>query len=501
MSFLKINTNVASMNALTNSQINDREIDKSVARLSSGLRINKAADDSSGMAIADSLRSQANALGQAIRNANDAIGIIQIADKAMDEQIKICDTIKTKAIQAAQDGQNQESRTAIQRDINRLVEQLNNIAVQTSFNGMKLLAGSFVNKEFQVGAYSNETVKASIGSTLASKIGGVRLETTATITAASETTLVFQSPTGAAPIQLESVVISYSAGTGLGALAEAINTYSDIIGTRATYNVQSTGETAVEGGGTIRALTINGISIGDIDNTEDNDRNGNLVNAINSFSMLTGVYASIDEQGRLNLTARDGRGIHVTTSAGGTSLGLGGGTSAGAHENYGRLTLVHSNARDINYTATGSLSNKINSAGYQAFVNMEDVIGNFTALQGAAGGAYANAVQSAASGQYLGVGVTTRQGAMITMDVADAALKLLDEIRADLGAVQNQIQVTVDNVSNAQVNVQNSESTIRDLDFGAESANFSKQSILAQSGSFALSQANQIQQNVLRLLQ
>ena len=263
--------------------------------------------------------------------------------------------------------------------------------------------------------------------------------------------------------------------------------------------MQSTGANAVQEG-TIRALEINGVLIGDVDNVSDNDRNGNLINAINSFTMLTGGYASIDEEGRLNLTARDGRGIYVTTSAGGTLTGLGA-TSAAAHENYGRLTLVHSNARDINYEATGSLVGKINSGGYQAFTNMQDVIGNFTAQQGAAGGAYANAVQSAAAGKYLGVGVTTRQGAMITMDIADAALELLDQIRADLGAVQNQITVTVDNVSNAQVNVQSSESTIRDLDFGAESANFSKQSILAQSGSFALSQANQIQQHVLRLLQ
>jgi flagellin len=499
MGFLKINTNIASMNALTNSQVTNREIDKSVGKLSSGLRINKAADDSSGMAIADSLRSQANALGQAVRNANDAIGIIQIADKAMDEQIKIVDTIKTKAIQAAQDGQNSKSRMAIQRDIGRLVEQLNNIAIQTSFNGMKLLAGNFINKEFQIGAFSNETVNASIGSTLASKIGGVRFETSATITASSETVLTFQSPTGAAPIELESVKISYSAGTGVGALAEAINKVSDVVGARAHYSVQSTGTDAVEGG-TVRNLNINGIQIGDIEGLEDNDRNGNLVNAVNSFTMLTGVTASIDEQGRVNLTSRDGRGIHVTSDEGGDRLNLGN-ISAAAHENYGRLSLTHNTARDINFTATGSLANVINSNGYQSFSNMQDVVGNFTAMQGAAAGAFANAVQSAAAGDNLGVGVTTRQGAMMTMDVADSALALLDEIRADIGAVQNQIEVTINNVSNTRVNVQASESTIRDLDFGEESANFSKQNILAQSGSFALAQANQIQENVLRLLQ
>lgn len=499
MGFLKINTNIASMNALTNSQVTNREIDKSVGKLSSGLRINKAADDSSGMAIADSLRSQANALGQAIRNANDAIGIVQIADKAMDEQIKIVDTIKSKAIQAAQDGQNQKSRMAIQRDIARLVEQLNNIATQTSFNGMKLLAGSFINKEFQIGAYSNETVKASIGSTLASKIGGVRLETTATITASSETILTFQSPTGAAPISLESVVISYSAGTGLGMLAEAINKVSDIIGSRAHFSVQSTGTAAI-GEGVVRALKINGVLIGDIDGLQKNDGNGNLVNAVNSFTLLTGITASVDEQGRINFTSRDGRGIHIETGEGGSLLQLGN-ISAAAHENYGRLSLTHGTARDINYTATGSLASVINSGGYQAFSAMQDVVGNFTALQGAAAGAFANDVLSSGAGEYLGVGVTTRHGAMITMDIADSALTLLDEIRADIGAVQNQIEVTINNISNTQVNVQSSESTIRDLDFGAESANFSKQSILAQSGSFALAQANQIQQNVLKLIQ
>ncbi len=105
----RINTNIGALNAHANSVVNARELDKSLSRLSSGLRINSAADDASGMAIADSLRSQAATLGQAINNGNDAIGILQTADKAMDEQLKILDTIKTKATQAAQDGQSLNS--------------------------------------------------------------------------------------------------------------------------------------------------------------------------------------------------------------------------------------------------------------------------------------------------------------------------------------------------------------------------------------------------------
>jgi flagellin len=500
MGFLKINTNVAALNAHANSVGINRSLDNSLERLSSGLRINKAADDSSGMAIADALRSQANSLGQATRNANDAIGIIQIADKAMDEQIKILDTIKTKATQAAQDGQSRGSREAIQRDIIRLVEQLDNIATQTSFNGQKLLAGNFTNKEFQVGAYSNETIKASIGSTLSNKIGGMRFETTETITAGSETVLTFRNPNGGADINLESVTISTSANTGIGALARAINKVSDQIGVRATATVQSTGSQAI-GEGTIKNLSINGTLIGDIDNIESNDKNGNVVNAINTFSTQTGVVASVDAVGRINLTSGDGRGIQVTTSSGGEAILGFSGVSAAGHENYGRLSLVHNNSRDIVYTATNSLENVVNEGGFQSYGNLSNVTGNFTSQQGAAAGAFANSVISADAGVDLGSGVTTRVGAMMTMDIADAGIRLLDSTRADLGSVQNQLTVTINNITVTQVNVRSAESQIREVDFAMESANFSKQNILAQSGSFALSQANSVQQNVLKLLQ
>jgi len=117
----RINTNVAAMNSHVNATMTNKALDSSLSKLSSGLRINSAADDASGMAIADSLRSQANGLGQAIRNANDGMLIVQIADKAMCEQVRMLDTIKVKAIQAAQDGQSGDSRHALQADTSRLM--------------------------------------------------------------------------------------------------------------------------------------------------------------------------------------------------------------------------------------------------------------------------------------------------------------------------------------------------------------------------------------------
>jgi flagellin len=498
-----INTNINAMNAGVNTNVVQHNLSNSLEKLSSGLRINKAADDSSGMAIADSLRSQASSLGQAIRNTNDAIGMVQIADKAMDEQLKILDTIKTKATQAAQDSQSRTSREAIQSDITRLIEQLDNIAFQTSYNGINMLAGSFTNKEFQVGAYSNETIKMSIGSTTSAKIGGVRKETTATVTASGVTTLTFQNPTGGTDIELESVVISTSAGTGLGVLAETINKNSNQLEVRAFVTVMTTGSSPVQAG-SIENLDINGVFVGDISGIEDNDSTGALVSAINKFTMETGVLASIDVEGKLNLTSTDGRGIKISSGTGGESLLKMGAISAVANENYGRLTLTATKAGDIAYnvkTPGDLMENVINSGGAQISLNLRAVKGRFSAEEALAGGAFANTVLSAAAGPIFGAGVTTREGAMMVMDIAESGIKQLDRTRADIGSVQQQLQVTKNNISVVQVNVKAAESGIRDVDFAEETSNFSKQNILVQAGSYALSQANAVQQNVSRLLQ
>ena len=495
-----INTNINSMNAQVSSGQVQRDLTNSLEKLSSGLRINKAADDSSGMAIADSLRSQASSLGQAIRNANDAIGVIQIADKAMDEQLKILDTIKTKANQAAMDTQSRDSRQAIQKDINRLIEQLDNIANTTSYNGLKLLSGSFTNKEFQIGAYSNETVKTSIGATSSDKIGTARRETTATITAGGDVKLVFS--TGIGEITLETVTISTSADTGIGKLASIINKNSDLLETRAAFVVQDTG-TAEIAEGTVQGLTINGVNIGDVV-VQRGDGDAALRNAINAYSTETGVVASVDAAGRLNLTSNDGRGMKIT-AASDTSTQLAGIATTGT-ENYGRLTLTKLSSKDIVVTdvlSAGSLNAAI-ASNTEESMSLRAVTGNFTTSQGLAMGAYANSVMSAdadAAGGFLGAGVTTKAGAMMVMDMAESATKLLDSIRSDLGSVQQQLNVTINNISVTQVNVKAAESGIRDVDFAAESANFSKNNILAQSGTYAMSQANAIQQNVLRLLQ
>ncbi len=515
----QINTNVSALNAQAQGGFNSTKLSSSLEKLSSGLRINKAADDASGMAIADSLRTQANSLGQAIKNTNDGIGIVQIADKAMDEQIKILDTIKTKATQSAQDGQTTTTRKALQADINRLIEGLDNIAATTSYNGQSLLSGSFTNKEFQVGAYSNQTIKASIGATSSDKIGQVRLETSGQIVASAggssltSVALKFVNVDGTNSVQLESVKISTSAGTGIGVLVETINKNSDALNVKASWSVQATGSTNVASG-TIKGLEINGITIGTVTDVQKNDSDGRLIAAINAVKDQTGVEASIDAQGRLNLNSTDGRAVQVKTTSASTILGGGsmGTASAGAGATtVGRITLTRLDARDIQISGTNAnLVGLVASGGgagsgigamAETTVNLRDVKGKFNENVASAAGANANASIATDNANGIGAGVTSLKGAMVVMDIAESAIKMLDKVRSDLGSVQNQMTSTVNNITITQVNVQAAESNIREVDFAAESSNYSKLNILAQAGSYAMSQANSSQQNILRLLQ
>ncbi|RTI84257.1 flagellin [Campylobacter jejuni] len=570
----RINTNVAALNAKANSDLNAKSLDSSLARLSSGLRINSAADDASGMAIADSLRSQANTLGQAISNGNDALGILQTADKAMDEQLKILDTIKTKATQAAQDGQSLKTRTMLQADINKLMEELDNIANTTSFNGKQLLSGGFTNQEFQIGSSSNQTVKATIGATQSSKIGVTRFETGSQSVSSGVVGLTIKNYNGIEDFKFDNVVISTSVGTGLGALAEEINRNADKTGVRATYDVKTVGAYAIKEGTTSQDFTINGVIIGKVD-YKDGDNNGSLISAINAVKDTTGVQASKDENGKLVLTSADGRGIKITGS-------IGAGAGILKTENYGRLSLVKNDGRDINISGTnlsaigmgatdmisqasvslreskGQISaanadamgfNSYNGGGDKQIIQASSIAafmsqagsgfskgsgfsvgsgkGYSTILTGAVQIVSSTAsisstyVVSTGSGFSAGsgnsqfaalrttavgatdetAGVTTLKGAMAVMDIAETAITNLDQIRADIGSIQNQITSTINNITVTQVNVKSAESQIRDVDFASESANYSKANILAQSGSYAMAQANSSQQNVLRLLQ
>ncbi|EAL1878765.1 flagellin, partial [Campylobacter coli] len=373
--------------------------------------------------------------------------------------------------------------------------------------------------------------------------------------------------------QFQKVVISTSVGTGLGALADEINKNADKTGVRATFTVETRGMAAVRAGATSDDFAINGVKIGKVD-YKDGDANGALVSAINSVKDTTGVEASIDANGQLLLSSREGRGIKIDGNIGGGAF-----INANMKENYGRLSLVKNDGKDILISGTGlsftgfgatqfisQASISLRESKGQLDANIADAMGFGSVNKGlvlaassvsaymsaegsgfSAGSGYsvgsgkgysttltanAIAISSAStiskiynvstgsgfsSGSNLSqfatmkttafgvkdetAGVTTLKGAMAVMDIAETAITNLDQIRADIGSVQNQVTSTINNITVTQVNVKAAESQIRDVDFAAESANYSKANILAQSGSYAMAQANSVQQNVLRLLQ
>jgi flagellin len=398
----RINTNVAAMNAHRNSSMTNGGLNKSLNALSSGFRINKAADDASGMAIANKLRLQADGLGQAIMNANDGIGIVQTADGALEEYTKIINIVRTKSIQAASDGQTLNTRRKIQADIDRLLEEAQNIASTTSFNGRTILNGAYQNKSFHIGAYAGETVKISIGDTQTNRVAKFAFAEMA---------------------------------SGFTDTAASAGHASAIISMKVT---NSDGTSAIVSGvialasGTHSAIEITQAMVDDF-NTK-------------AQTQIVDIRASIVEAS---------------------------GSSAGKAQ----------------YTI------RFDSSGDLETVSVTDAVDDgITAISAA--NTKTNLTNSLST-----IDVTTRRDAELAIMITDHALRDVDKTRSDIGSVQNQLESTIRNISVTRVNVTAAESQIRDVDFALESAKFSKLNILAQSGTYALSQANAVQQNVLKLLQ
>ncbi len=578
----KINTNVAAMNAHMNSLNNNRALDKSLTALSTGLRINKAADDASGMAIANQLKSQASGLGQAIRNANDGINVAQTADGALEEYTNIINTVRTKAIQAASDGQSADSRKAIQADIDKLLEEAQNIAKTTSFNGMNLLDGSFKNKSFHIGAYANETVDINIDSAKTSDLGklaSINNDGSTKDGVASwndlESSQITETGSGYTlnhdQLKINGTSISESLNElSPNRLLDAKNlaaAISDATGltAQATTKLEATSAMTATTLNSTNTLKINGIQVAD-GTYSANDSDGQLVRAINDISDKTGVTAS-NEGGKIVLTAKDGRNISIkTTGTVNTNFGdhltdqaataavvaleasstsaltinegeliingvdlagtYGDGSTAGDAGNKllaairdiagmetsslsgGILTLEVTNGDDLNIagseaTDTFNLTKGVYQESERGIVEIisDDKIvvgGDDSATFGLSDGGYTPQTGNISLDS---IDVTTRNGAEVAIQITDKALKNIDAIRSNIGSTQNQLESTVRNISVTQVNVTAAESTIRDVDFAAESANLQKRNILAQSGVYAMSQANAAQQNVMRLLQ
>jgi len=347
---LQINTNIAAMQAINSLNNTSTKLTNSLNSLSTGLRLTSAAVDPSGMTIADSLNFQATNLGQAISNGNDTVNLINIADQALQQSINLVTNIAQQATEAANATQDSASRQALQSNINGLLEEINNIAATTSYKGINLLDGSFVNKIVQIGAYQNQTIGIGIQNTAANAIGwvankqftqtptpgvnqnsyslmtkGVVGNSTGTTTANLANSGLTTSLNNYVAIKNGDVTInnvninifgtSQTQQLDAGNWAKAINAVSAQTGVSASAQTVVTGSAAIQAG-TISAggLYINGVNIGQV-TVGVGDSGGNLVNAINQYTSQTGVVASVNNKGQLVLTNTTGGNIAVQATS------------------------------------------------------------------------------------------------------------------------------------------------------------------------------------------
>ena len=214
---LRINTNIDALTAYRNLQTTQTSMSNSIERLSSGLRINKAADDAAGLAISQGLTSQINGIGQATRNAQDGINVVQTADGALNETQSILQRMRTLSVQSANDSNDDNSRNDIQKEVTALQSELDRIATKTTFNNINLLDGSFSGKQFQIGYAANDTIKVDISS--ASGSGAAGFKAADLQVGSSQIDLSTQSGAENAITSLDTAIQTVStARAGLGAL-------------------------------------------------------------------------------------------------------------------------------------------------------------------------------------------------------------------------------------------------------------------------------------------
>jgi len=538
----QINTNLSSLSGLNSLNQSQKKLAESLIKLSSGQKINSAKDDAAGFAISEGFRSQINGLNIATRNANDGISYAQTAESALGEATTALQRIRDLSVQAANGTNNASDRASIQKEVDQLVSQVNQIAETTTFNGKKVLGSEFENLSFQIGANSGESLTAkgfdgrasSLGSqpgVVESRSDRVQLENVVIGSqgiqegnaSANDITDFTIAVDGVAPVDQINIAADEFGGAitsvqntaeltdrnsgsfGSGAaksISERINTLRNE-GVESLQGVYASATTTLSGNDVVSAdysgnvnkskatdiakgslengdLQINGVDIGPVD-FEENDRSGSLVNAINAKSDSTGVSASANKNGELLLTADDGRDVVVSTSDAGVSNTLFGGGEARFDAGFTDLRA----SGQVTVSAADSLSF---SGADNALTGFDDL-----SLEGTKN-------NEQAAGTVLNADVTSIKSANATISSIDDALSQIGGFRSELGALQNRFESTVRNLQSVSESQQAARSRITDTDFATEIAEMSKNLLQQQAGVAIQAQANAQSQSILSLL-
>ncbi|HRQ59769.1 MAG TPA: flagellin [Azoarcus taiwanensis] len=472
-----INTNVASLNAQRNLSTSQGSLSTSIQRLSSGLRINSAKDDSAGLAISERFNSQIRGINQAVRNANDGISLAQTAEGALGEVSNNLQRMRELAVQSRNATNSTSDRQALDAEIQQLKAEIDRVAGQTSFNGTKLLDGTFSNQAFQVGANQGETI--SISSIANAKTDALGSWKTASITGSAAVTA-----TGLAANELKINNVNVGAAAAdAKAQATAINAISGETGVTATASNAGidVGAFTTTAGGTYS------LTIGDVVIAEDKaagytaaNLDTDLAAAKDTLEAAGITYEGTAAGGDLKFTRSDGSNLTMTevfgtgsTAGGLANIGSGAGV-AGTQTTTFRGTLTLTSFNEDSFTVQGGTNAGLPSSSTVATVTTNT---GFSSLN-----------------------VQTVENADKMIVAMDAALKAINDSRADLGAIQNRFTSTIANLQTTSENLSASRGRIVDADFATETANLTRAQILQQAGTAMLAQANGLPQNVLSLL-
>lgn len=489
-----INTNIASLTAQRNLTTSQGSLQTALQRLSSGLRINSARDDAAGLAISDRLTTQIRGLDQARRNANDGISLAQTAEGALAQSGEILQRIRELAIQSANATNSATDRKALNDEVNQLVQEVNRIANTTTFNGLKILDGTYQGQQFQVGANANETIGVSVQGASANDLknnsislqsatdnDGLGMTTAAANTAAAGNgvgaqTLTIAGASGSSTVsvaandQASTIAASINAVVGSTGVAAKASTTATI----GTLSANGTVSFTLNGGGTATAVSAQ-VTTTDL---------SALATAINDVSGKTGVTATLSaDKASITVKQADGKDVVVE-----------GFTNSGA----GTIQVNGSATASTNEALTSGTTDSTRIAGTVS-LNSDQ---GFTAVSSAGTDVIVAGTTTTASTSALlsSVDVSTVNGANNAIDIIDAAMAQVNRIRASLGAIQNRFQNTIANLQTTSENLSASRSRVRDADFAAETAALTRAQILQQAGTAVLAQANAIPNNVLTLL-
>lgn len=490
---LTVNTNVASLNTQRNLSNSSNALSTSLQRLSTGSRINSAKDDAAGLQIANRLTSQINGLGVAVRNANDGISLAQTAEGALQQSTNILQRMRDLSLQSANGSNSGTDRASLQKEVAQLQSELSRISDTTTFGGRKLLDGTFGTSSFQVGSNANETINVTLKSASANALGsnfndftGAAAGDIGTVAAANGVAASVLSITG--PQGSNAAAINVAAGASAKATAQAVNAETGNTGVAAdartgvqlstlsaagtyTFNLQGSNTTAV-------AITATATSTTDF---------VDFAEKINAVSGSTGIVATADSSGKLQLVNEAGDDITITAFAANTA---------------GAQTAVLT-ALDYEGKTTGStftLTEGGADAATAVGVVRTTSAGTFSVTSDTADITGTAGTETSALKAISSVNISTQNGAQSAIDIIDSALAAIDSQRADLGAVQNRFDNTISNLQNIAENASAARGRIQDTDFAAETANLSKNQVLQQAGTAILAQANQLPQAVLSLL-